>query len=571
LFALGSVEMSADILGTLRNHGLDLSCIAAHWTAGYDVVKNVNEFQPNFATVGFVVSYVVVVLCFPILLGLALYAVWSLAKLGPARKTFSTILIVGFGVPLYPILAFLTLAIFWIILGVATLGLAVALPMFCAAILIIQLRGELSVFVDHQREMNQEDELVVEDITFVQLFFGIVMGCLSFCTFGVLAMALTLLKSPLVLGSCVVHGVRHSLPAFTESGNWCPLVFLVWCFAFVGGCIVVILGILVSMLVKLVAAGLWPAYVFTGWLRIMGGRRRNDVGLCAPVRESLKAGYQVLWASDLLTNACITMRFDLLKQSCEEFGQMVVGLRSDLSPECRAVACLPAVTIGLLHGWEITAESLARQLCVPKLSVTDAWDSFAREMKRVGREALDTGVLTEDFVLSVPPELIIGLPARVLLDTVERSSGPDIVLASGLRLTEAFRPKTDFGKMVWREMQTAMAVRASADLPHDARTALCGALLAGGGDPEELPQGLAAAVQAFESMGPPWKEPCDGIYRALIAVSLECSRQSIFKSKLEEVLQALTKDDPAEALLASEPDSCSDDDSSSSESEPASP
>lgn len=571
MFALGSVEMSSDILGTLRNHGLDLSYIAAHWTAGYDVVHNANEFLPNFATVGFVVSYVVVVLCFPILLGLALYAVWSLAKLGPARKTFSTILIVGFGVPLYPILAFLTLAIFWIILGVVMLGVAVALPMFCAACLIIKLYGDLSVFVDHQREMNEEG-LVVEDITFFQLFSGIVMGCFSSCTFGVLAMALTLLKSPLVLGSCVVHGVRHSRPAFIESGYWWPLVFLVWCFAFVGGCIVVILGIFVSILVKLVAAGLWPAYVSTGWLRIMGGRRRNDVGLCAPVCESLKAGYQVLWASDLLTNACITMRFDLLQQSCEEFGQMAVGLRSDLSPECRAVACLPAVTIGLLQGWEITAESLARQLCVPTSSVTDAWDSFAREMKRVGKEALDTGVLSEDFVLSVPPELIIGLPARVLLDTVERSSGPDIVLASGLRLTNDFRPKTDFGNMVWCEMQTAMAVRAGADLPHDARTALCGALLAGGGDPEELPKGLAAAVQAFESMGPPWKEPCDGIYRALIAVSLECSRQSIFKSKLEEVLQALTKDDPAEALLASIRHVVSDDDSSSSsESESASP
>ena len=31
------------------------------------------------------------------------------------------------------------------------------------------------------------------------------------------------------------------------------------------------------------------------------------------------------------------------------------------------------------------------------------------------------GHLTQDFVLEVPPELIIGLPARVMLNTIDRS------------------------------------------------------------------------------------------------------------------------------------------------------
>ena len=49
--------------------------------------------------------------------------------------------------------------------------------------------------------------------------------------------------------------------------------------------------------------------------------------LCAPLTQGAKAAYQVLWFSDLVTNAVILMRPELAKQAVEESPELSVVRR----------------------------------------------------------------------------------------------------------------------------------------------------------------------------------------------------------------------------------------------------
>ena len=65
------------------------------------------------------------------------------------------------------------------------------------------------------------------------------------------------------------------------------------------------------------------------------------------------------------------------------------------------------------------------------------------------------GHLTQEYVLEVPPELIIGLPARVLLSTVDRSEPRVMRLATGLEITEARRPRGQLADKIWGQFKNA--------------------------------------------------------------------------------------------------------------------
>ncbi|CAK0832633.1 unnamed protein product [Prorocentrum cordatum] len=222
------------------------------------------------------------------------------------------------------------------------------------------------------------------------------------------------------------------------------------------------------------------------------------------------------------------------------------GARQELSPECRTVACLPPVVVGLFQGdaWDMSQELLARSLGVTTDVVKEAWASLAEQMLCIGRDALASGLVTGDYVLGVPPELVIGLPARTLLDTVERSPGPDVVLASGLVLTEHRRPRGAFADRAWEELR-----RSKAALPElaaagaEARECLCGLLLAGGGDPGELPAGLARAVRALEELPSGARDAVLAVQRPLVGLAVECSRQAAFKEKLRDLILAISAED----------------------------
>jgi len=222
--------------------------------------------------------------------------------------------------------------------------------------------------------------------------------------------------------------------------------------------------------------------------------------------------------------------------------QVAQGQRETLSEDVQQMTCLPFVSLHLHDGWTPTLEAIAKHLHVPVNVVERAWDSFMEQMKIIGLDALDANLLTEDYVAMCPPSLFIGLPACALLSTVERSPGPEVVLANDLRITDAMRPRGGFADKVWSELQAAMGAFGSVTLPHDARKALCGMLLAGGGAADELPKGLADVVADFEGLEPKLQGPCRTIQKALVAVSVECSRQSAFKDKINGVIQTLLAD-----------------------------
>jgi hypothetical protein len=328
-----------------------------------------------------------------------------------------------------------------------------------------------------------------------------------------------------------------------DAGWWCPLAFVCWLFTFVTGVCALILAIVLSAVTKLVLAAIWPAYITAGWLRFFGaGGRRRESGCCSPVVQGLKAGYQVLWAADLLTNACIIGGFDLFSRTLNEFAEIATGDREQLSPECRKIACLPPVIVGLFRGeWDMAEGVIANQLGISKDEVKDAWKSLREQMITIGQQELASGLLTEEYIFDIPPELVIGLPARVLLETAERATESELVLASGLRLKEDHRPSGKFADMVWTNLQEARAARAALQpqLTVELRRLLCGVLLAGGGEPSSLPDSLRVCVESFDRLQPALREKCAAVQRPLVAVAVECSRQRIFRDELASVITAL--------------------------------
>lgn len=517
----------------------------------YDTINHVVTLWPNFGATGFAISYALVIVSFPFFLLIVLYIVWSIASVGPARKTLSSLLIIILAPPLYPLLTGLVLAIFWVTLSFIALAIGIVGPIFLITLAYVGLCNFAFEFVEKQRN----EEVIVEDMSFGQLLCGLIMGLFCLCTFGLLALVLTLLKSPFVFLSCVLHYIYHSFFALKELRWWCIIGFIGWCFSFVLGVCILVLAIALSALAKFLLAGIWPAYVSAGWLRYFGpGGRRRDVGCCAPLVQGVKAGYQVVWAADLLTNTCILMRFDVLQRTIDEFAEIATGDREQLSPECRAISCLPPVVVGIFQdSWDVAERAIAQELGVHVDTVKEAWASFKEQMIEVGEQSLKAGLLTEDYVLCVPPELVVGLPARVLLDTVERSSEEGIRLANGLVLREDERPHTLFADNLWEALHNAREARAALHLTPQRRSLLCASLLAGGGEPGDLPEGLQASLREFERLPPAAREGCEAVRRHLVAAAVECSRQAPFRKQLERVVAALSSRDkgkPADGAAA---------------------
>ena len=87
------------------------------------------------------------------------------------------------------------------------------------------------------------------------------------------------------------------------------------------------------------------------------------------------------------------------------------------------------VFIGFSNSWDLRLRALAERLGVSENTVQEAWRGLACQMLRIGRLAVEEGLLTQEWVDEV--ELCIGLPARGLLDAVERSPNNELLLISG--------------------------------------------------------------------------------------------------------------------------------------------
>jgi hypothetical protein len=279
------------------------------------------------------------------------------------------------------------------------------------------------------------------------------------------------------------------------------------------------------------------------------------------VREGLKAGYQVLWAGDAFTNGFIIGDYDLVNKTAEEFMEIARGERTELSAECRWISWLPPVTIGLFRDdtWDVEA-AIARQAGVSKDSVGRAWRNLQQGMANITREAVSDGLISVDFVRSVPPSLVIGIPARAFLDTIDRSKATEgLKLADGFVIHSRSRPRGPLADKVWNDLMQAKSAlkRLDGKLKGEAMAGFCALLLAGGGDAEDLPPGLATAVCAFEFQPEEIRSACAEIHKPLVAVALECSRQAVFRERVSKVFQDVDLDKiKSHASTARRPNEC---------------
>jgi len=534
---------------------------AASWESGWVVERFWGAYAvisqlPDVCPTGFLTTYAAAVVMLPVILYATLAMVWSLAAVGPARKFMTTFFILFLGIPLYPILTFLLLAVFWFVAGILGFVLVTLGAIALVAFLWWQLIDAKVRFVRRQ----QETRVQTEDISCMHLSLGMVLGVSSLCTFGLCAFACTIIKAPFLLISGFIQAWWRFGKAWLElvrSPNvdscclwwWFPLILATFIVLVALGVCAAMMLIPVSALVKLLVSAIWPAYVTAGWLRFVGqrGTRRHDRSCFAAVEQGVKAAYQVLWASDVFTNALILGKLDKFAY----LDDYVRGRRDDLDEEFRDLSCLPPVLVGLFGGsWDLAQQAIAEQLGIGKDDVEEAWRSLARQMIRIGREAVDDDMVTEKWVMSIPAELCIGLPARTMLETLERSPvDGEIVLSSGLVLRHSDRPRGEFFDKMWQHLMEARDARWAVQLSKADRDCLCAALLAGGGSVDDLPPTLKTAVLSFEQLPAARHSACQAILRPLVAASLMCSRSEAFKSKLALTIEAITSDNVTDYMI----------------------
>lgn len=172
------------------------------------------------------------------------------------------------------------------------------------------------------------------------------------------------------------------------------------------------------------------------------------------------------------------------------------------------------------------------------------------ESKKIDEDVHFFAPESKDWVLEIPVELCIGLPARTILDTVERSrNSGEIVLSSGLKLSMEDRPRgNDFFEEIWGNLMAAREARAQIKLTDGERECLCAMLLAGGGDADQLPPGLSAILGRSEAYLGSKHAACQDVVRPLISISILCSKQHLFKEKLRVIIEGITSDDAQDYL-----------------------
>ena len=332
--------------------------------------------------------------------------------------------------------------------------------------------------------------------------------------------------------------------------GWFALVFLTWLSALVCLIAMLVIAIVVVSLAKLIVAVIWPAYIAAGWLRIVAQARRRASArnCCAPLVQGLKAGYQVVWASSMLTNICISNRtlwakWELLEQTVQECFEFAKGDRTELSPALQSLSLFPPVLVGLFQdSWDTYLRTLAHRLKVSPNVVQEAWRGLARQMIWLCQAAMEEEFVTDEWVQEVPGGLCVGLPALAFLQAVERSRHRELVLVGGLTINaEKIAEVGGFAETLWKHFCEAQDARnAAADvLRPDVYLLLRAKLLAGGEDPRSLPGKLADAVGRYENLPEATKIACQGVLRPLMAFGLACGEQRQFKEKLQLVIEAL--------------------------------
>ncbi|EOD30734.1 hypothetical protein EMIHUDRAFT_113136 [Emiliania huxleyi CCMP1516] len=486
----------------------------------FDDANNAAEAVPaaacNLASFGFTISLGLAMLCVPLVISTCVWTVWTLAAVGPARKTLSTILMCGLGPLVLPLLSSIVLGIAWVAFSVLAAAAATLLP--CVVLLSALYWGLVSAAEFRTRERRKPQD-GAQDITFTEMLLAIFAAATSLAVTGPVVLLLTLIKSPLVLLGATVSASSQALGAIWKSraGPFGSLLLLVlFALGFSVGVPCLAIAIALSALVKLVGCALWPGYVACGWLRTVGAKRR----------------------------------------AVHEFGDLARGARRELSPEVRCVSWFPPAVIGVFGGrvgggggeWRVEVGRLAAKAGVESGAFERMWGAFFAAVEASGRRCLAEGLLTEDAILEAQPSLIVGLPSLVLFEAVVRSPPNDdaLTLRDGTELTNSSRPRGAWADARWAELMRAKhkwqqhEARILSGLGSDAlqrsRRALEAVLLAGGEDPTELSEKLAALVgPGEEELSGPERD----VRQALYVAALACAGHAIFKRHCNDALQAV--------------------------------
>lgn len=526
---------------------------AAMWGMG-----QVPKLVYDLSSVAFVISVLLTMVVTPIALITAVQNVWAIKSIGPARKTLSATFILLLW-PLPVVIAAIVLAAIWSVLGLLVVGFIWLLPpAYIIWALVYGLSGSAEWRTEQRRDAPREPP---EDITFTELGLALFVAVLSACTTAPLVAALSLLKSPLVFISVTARATFNIAKFLAECVKevwWTAVLFLpALAIAFTGTVLFVAAATAFSVLVKVLGAVLWPGYVACGMLRTLGSRRQAR-GCGTILYQAAQAAYQVLWFSDIVSNASILMRTSLAREAIEELVSIAAGHQVELSAEVRRVSWLPAVVIGALRTeggeWTVDFAHIARELKMDERVLEQMWTSFFQQMNHVGRQMLDRGLLTPEYVEETPPALLIGLPAVVLLKAIERSPAGQKVLIladGGAKVTAESRPRgTEFVEMAWVHLMEAKAAHDDAEqrgaLDRSAAAALETYLLAGGAPSDELPPQLASGVAATVGGDDDGLSPSlAAIYRPLYAIVYKMAQQQVYKQHFaKQVYESLCEYKP---------------------------
>ena len=520
---------------------------------------------PDACPFGFLTTCAAAIVLMPVILYSALCMVWSLAQVGRARKSMSSVFIVLLGIPLYPILSALLMALLWVSVRVVGLACVTLGPVALVAFVWGRLIEAKTSFIEHQQTLEPD----VQDITCWQMLLGLVVGVCSLCTAGLLTAVCSLLKAPLLIvvlfcrawawfvqswlelvGCCQRRDAESPSSSDSDSESqvcclwaWFPIILAAWIVAVLLGTCLAVLGVGILMVIELLASTIYPAYITSGWLRYAGGRRRYG-STCLALKQGLTACVQVCWTFDVGTNMMICQDFSEYRATLDE---LAGAMRGSEAGRCSRLSCLPRLDVGLADGsWDFALQEIARQLGLGSDEVDEAWRSLARQMIVIGRGAIENGWFSRDWVSELPAELCLGLPARTLLDTIERSSSGALRMSSGLVINEQDRPRGQFFDEIWQHFTEAKNARAQVQVSEEEHRCLEAMLLAGGGG--NLPEGLAAVLAEAEAMPPFRLEALRQVQRPLMAISILLSRKSDFKDRLQVVINGITCDDAEDYL-----------------------
>merc|ERR1719247_3156887 len=116
-----------------------------------DWMSHAMKHWPNFAVLGFTLSWGAALITLPVFLLFALCALWSIASVGIARKTFSSIFVVALALTAYPVLTLLVLMIIWFVLALAALALSCIVPLICTFSGIWMVGAAVCAYMEDQR------------------------------------------------------------------------------------------------------------------------------------------------------------------------------------------------------------------------------------------------------------------------------------------------------------------------------------------------------------------------------------------------------------------------------------